>query len=186
MARAAIGLSAQELADAAGVGVNTINRFEAGVDARFSTIEAIRAALEKSVEFIPENGGGAGVRLKKGEGKMLSLEERARSLAEAKAAQNRHASKREIARYDAARKIGDDVLAYCLKNFGRAPSVSYDMTKVIIRHSGFHAEIEMRDDGTYLFSEHDEVGFNRKTLTQQGMLDELLRFVDAMRLGTIS
>jgi hypothetical protein len=33
------------------------------------TVEAIRSALEATgVEFIPENGGGAGVRLKKAQG----------------------------------------------------------------------------------------------------------------------
>jgi len=67
MARAALDWSAQRLADAAGVGVATINRFERS--ARMTTaenVEAIRGALEfAGIEFIPENGGGAGVRLKK-------------------------------------------------------------------------------------------------------------------------
>ncbi|WP_370643281.1 XRE family transcriptional regulator [Roseomonas cutis] len=48
----------------------TIMRFE-GREAspRRSTLTAIRAALEAAgVEFIAENGGGAGVRLRKGEG----------------------------------------------------------------------------------------------------------------------
>lgn len=66
MARAALDWTTQQLAVAAGVGVNTVNRFEAGQDARVSSVEKMRGALEAAgVEFIPENGGGAGVRLKK-------------------------------------------------------------------------------------------------------------------------
>jgi transcriptional regulator with XRE-family HTH domain len=67
MARAALGWSSQELASKAGVGVNTVNRFESGQDARVSSVEKMRLALERAgVEFIAENGGGPGVRLKKG------------------------------------------------------------------------------------------------------------------------
>ena len=67
MARAAIGWSTQELAAKAGVGVNTVNRFEAGQDARMSSVEKIRAALEAAgVIFVAENGEGPGVRLRKG------------------------------------------------------------------------------------------------------------------------
>jgi transcriptional regulator with XRE-family HTH domain len=66
MARAALGWSAQELATKAGVGINTVNRFESGASQpRGVTLEALRGALEAAgVEFIAENGGGAGVRLK--------------------------------------------------------------------------------------------------------------------------
>jgi len=65
MARAATGLGVRELAEAAGVSPNTIARLERGEDLRESTVAAIKAALEVAgVEFIPENGGGAGVRLK--------------------------------------------------------------------------------------------------------------------------
>lgn len=65
MARAALGWSTQDLARNAEVGGNTVNRFEAGQDARVSSVEKMRRALETGgVEFIPENGGGAGVRLK--------------------------------------------------------------------------------------------------------------------------
>ena len=68
MARAALGWSTLELAQKAEVGGNTVNRFEAGQDARVSSVEKMRAALEVAgVEFIPENGGGAGVRLRKGQ-----------------------------------------------------------------------------------------------------------------------
>ena len=45
----------------------TIIRMESGEgETRASTLSAIRAALESAdVEFIAENGGGAGVRLRK-------------------------------------------------------------------------------------------------------------------------
>ncbi|EGJ21660.1 hypothetical protein RSWS8N_06240 [Cereibacter sphaeroides WS8N] len=66
MARAATGLGVRELAEAAGVSPNTVARFERGEELKASTVEAIRAALEEAgVEFIPENGGGPGVRLRK-------------------------------------------------------------------------------------------------------------------------
>ena len=66
MARAALGWSMQELAAKAGVGVNTVNRFEVGNDARVSSAERMRAALESAgVIFVAENGEGPGVRLRK-------------------------------------------------------------------------------------------------------------------------
>jgi transcriptional regulator with XRE-family HTH domain len=66
MARGALGWSARQLATAAAVGINTITRFENGSDTLASTVTKLRTALEAAgVEFIPENGGGAGVRLKK-------------------------------------------------------------------------------------------------------------------------
>ena len=70
-ARAARGLlewTRDQLADASGVPKRTLARFEnADGGARASTLAAIRAALEAAgVELIPENGGGAGVRLRKG------------------------------------------------------------------------------------------------------------------------
>jgi transcriptional regulator with XRE-family HTH domain len=66
MARAALGWNVQELATKAGVGLNTVNRFESGAcRPRGVTLEALRGALEAAgVEFIAENGGGPGVRLK--------------------------------------------------------------------------------------------------------------------------
>lgn len=65
MARAALGWTTQDLAREANVGVNTINRFEAGQDARVSSVDKIRSALETAgLEFIPENGGGAGIRFR--------------------------------------------------------------------------------------------------------------------------
>ncbi|RUU85588.1 transcriptional regulator [Mesorhizobium sp. M7A.F.Ca.MR.176.00.0.0] len=63
---ACLNWSTLDLAKAAGVGGNTVNRFEAGQDARVSSVDKMRTALEGAgVEFIPENGGGAGVRLRK-------------------------------------------------------------------------------------------------------------------------
>lgn len=67
MARAALGWGVRDLAEKAGVTANTVTRIENGADAKQSTIDALRAALEAGgVEFIPENGGGPGVRLRKG------------------------------------------------------------------------------------------------------------------------
>jgi len=66
MARAATGLGVREFAVRADVSPNTIARLERGEAMREGTVEAIRAALESAgVEFIPDNGGGAGVKLRK-------------------------------------------------------------------------------------------------------------------------
>jgi predicted transcriptional regulator len=67
MARAAVGWTTRQLAMASEVGEATVKRFERGlVDANRSTNAAMRQAFEKAgIEFIPENGGGAGVRFKK-------------------------------------------------------------------------------------------------------------------------
>ncbi|WER08888.1 helix-turn-helix transcriptional regulator [Rhodobacter capsulatus] len=68
MARAATGLGVRDLAKAAGVSPDTVARLERGEELRESTVAAIKAALENAgVEFIPENGGGAGVRIRKGD-----------------------------------------------------------------------------------------------------------------------
>jgi transcriptional regulator with XRE-family HTH domain len=67
MARAALGLGVRQLAVAADVSPETIVRFEGGEVLRNRTVSAIRDALEATgVEFIPANGGGPGVRLRKG------------------------------------------------------------------------------------------------------------------------
>jgi transcriptional regulator with XRE-family HTH domain len=66
MARAALGLGVRELASLAKVSPDTIARLERGEELRERTVDAIRAALEAAgVEFIAENGGGPGVRLRK-------------------------------------------------------------------------------------------------------------------------
>jgi len=68
-ARALLRWSAQDLADKAGIGVATVRRCEAEngpVSATQANQNAIRATFEVAgVQFIPENGGGAGVRLRK-------------------------------------------------------------------------------------------------------------------------
>ena len=66
MARAAIGWGVRDLAKKAGVTANTVTRIENGADAKQSTIDRLQQALEVAgVEFIDENGGGPGVRLKR-------------------------------------------------------------------------------------------------------------------------
>lgn len=67
MARAALSWTTADLAAKAEVGTNTINRFEAGQDARISSVEKMQRALEAAgVIFVAENGEGPGVRLRKG------------------------------------------------------------------------------------------------------------------------
>ena len=68
--RAARGLldwTQQDLADASGVGVVTIRQIESGAtEPRRATLQAVQFALQDAgVEFIAENGGGPGVRLRK-------------------------------------------------------------------------------------------------------------------------
>ncbi|MGH6794291.1 MAG: helix-turn-helix domain-containing protein [Methylocella sp.] len=66
MARAALQIGVRDLARLAKVSASTIARFEADEKLTERTVDAIRAALEKAgVEFIDENGAGAGVRLSK-------------------------------------------------------------------------------------------------------------------------
>ena len=67
--RAARGLldwSQQDLADRAGVGIVTVRQVEAGVKKpRRATLDVIRRAFEQAgVDFLDENGGGAGVRFR--------------------------------------------------------------------------------------------------------------------------
>jgi len=66
MARAALGWSIVECAKRADLSTNTLVRFERGEDLKQSTVDHLRSVLEAAgIEFIPENGGGPGVRLKK-------------------------------------------------------------------------------------------------------------------------
>jgi transcriptional regulator with XRE-family HTH domain len=66
MARAAVGWGVRELAKKAGVTANTVTRIENGADAKQSTMDRLQSALEAAgIEFIEENGGGLGVRLRK-------------------------------------------------------------------------------------------------------------------------
>ena len=68
--RAARGLldwSQQELADRAGLGIVTIRQIEADItEPRRATLAVLKQAFERAgVEFIDENGGGPGVRIRK-------------------------------------------------------------------------------------------------------------------------
>jgi transcriptional regulator with XRE-family HTH domain len=68
--RAARGLldwSQQELADRAGLGIVTIRQIEADItEPRRATLTVLKQAFEGAgVEFIDENGGGPGVRIRK-------------------------------------------------------------------------------------------------------------------------
>lgn len=71
-ARALVAWSQHDLSHHSGVSYPTIARLEkedGPIGGRASTVQAIRGALETAgVEFIPENGGGAGVRLRNVEG----------------------------------------------------------------------------------------------------------------------
>lgn len=66
-ARGLLNWTVRDLAEKAGVHRNTITNIETGKYAGDpETLEIIRSALENAgVEFIPSNGGGPGVRLKK-------------------------------------------------------------------------------------------------------------------------
>jgi transcriptional regulator with XRE-family HTH domain len=67
-ARAFVGWSARDLAERAGLGLSTVQRAEASDGEPSITkanLAAIRTSLETAgVEFIAENGGGPGVRLR--------------------------------------------------------------------------------------------------------------------------
>lgn len=67
MARAALRIGVRELAEMAGISFTTISRFETERGGlQHSSAEAIRKALENAgIVFIPENGGGAGLRYNK-------------------------------------------------------------------------------------------------------------------------
>jgi len=68
MARAAVGWGVRDLAREASVSVDTVSRFERGDVLMPRTVKAIRASLEAAgVEFIENNGGGPGVRLRNNE-----------------------------------------------------------------------------------------------------------------------
>jgi predicted transcriptional regulator len=68
-ARALLRWEQRHLADASSVSLPTIKRLESkrgSLGAHDSTVAALRSALEKAgIQFIDENGGGAGVRLRK-------------------------------------------------------------------------------------------------------------------------
>jgi transcriptional regulator with XRE-family HTH domain len=64
MARVALGWGTRDLARNAGVSPDTVARFERGEQLKDTTVAALRDTFEAAgIEFIPENGGGPGVRL---------------------------------------------------------------------------------------------------------------------------
>ena len=68
-ARALVDWSRTKLADAAGIPLSIVERFETGAPDPIAdeVVDKMRAALEAAgVAFISRNGGGAGVRLRKG------------------------------------------------------------------------------------------------------------------------
>jgi DNA-binding XRE family transcriptional regulator len=69
MARGYLRWSAKELADRAGVAESTIKRMEQDEGfpiARGAKIEAVyRTLAEAGIIFLPENGGGVGIRIRK-------------------------------------------------------------------------------------------------------------------------
>jgi transcriptional regulator with XRE-family HTH domain len=68
-ARALVGWSQDDLARAAGVSLPTVKRLEAAggaLQGRVETANSLMTALQREgVQFIEENGGGPGVRLRK-------------------------------------------------------------------------------------------------------------------------
>jgi transcriptional regulator with XRE-family HTH domain len=71
-ARAALRWSAAELAGRAGVGVQTIKRFELGIGvppSRSATLDRVRRALEDAgIEFIGSPEAGPGIRIHRRDG----------------------------------------------------------------------------------------------------------------------
>ena len=66
-ARGLLGWNQKELAEKAGISAVAVNQFETGIsEPRRSTLDVVRRAFEGAgVVFIDENGGGAGLRLKR-------------------------------------------------------------------------------------------------------------------------
>ncbi len=65
MARTALNIGIRDLAELAKVSPDTVSRFERGDPLKERTVDALKTALEAAgVAFVPENGGGPGVRLK--------------------------------------------------------------------------------------------------------------------------
>jgi predicted transcriptional regulator len=74
-ARALLAWSQSDLADRSGVSEPTVARLEAvdgELGGRGATMQKIRAAIETAgIEFIQENGGGPGVRLRRSQRKKV-------------------------------------------------------------------------------------------------------------------
>lgn len=79
-ARALLRWSAERLAEEAKLGVATIRRADAADDAvpalTAANLETIQRVLESAgIQFVPENGGGAGVRFRERQGKKDTAQE---------------------------------------------------------------------------------------------------------------
>jgi DNA-binding Xre family transcriptional regulator len=69
LARVALDWGVLDLANAAKVSTQTITRLERGEELRTTTLHKIKSVLEDAgIEFIPENGGGVGVRFARATG----------------------------------------------------------------------------------------------------------------------
>jgi transcriptional regulator with XRE-family HTH domain len=70
MARAALQIGVRDLAELASVSAMTITRFETNKSGgHANTLKKLQSALEAAgIEFIAENGGGPGVRLRTADG----------------------------------------------------------------------------------------------------------------------
>jgi len=68
-ARAVLRITQRDLADLSGVSAPTIKRLEkldGPLGVQMGTLQKLQDALEDAgIEFIPENGGGSGVRLRR-------------------------------------------------------------------------------------------------------------------------
>lgn len=65
LARVALNWGVRDLAEAASVSTQTIVRLERGEELRETTLARIQVVLEGAgIEFIPQNGGGVGVRFR--------------------------------------------------------------------------------------------------------------------------
>jgi transcriptional regulator with XRE-family HTH domain len=65
MARAALKWGVRDLAKKSGIAANTISRIENGAGSYAATLAQLQATFEKAgIVFLPENGGGAGVRFR--------------------------------------------------------------------------------------------------------------------------
>ncbi len=66
MAREGLEWSVRELAGRSGIAPMTVSRVENGAESLAGTLQKIQTALEDAgIVFLPENGGGPGVRLPK-------------------------------------------------------------------------------------------------------------------------
>jgi transcriptional regulator with XRE-family HTH domain len=73
-ARALLGINQPKLAEQSGLGLSTIVDFEKmRRQVSDEAVQAIRLALKRmGIEFINENGGGPGLRLRKPRGRLVS------------------------------------------------------------------------------------------------------------------